>query len=77
MDAALLNYALIYRERAEAMPPKPKTKSNSEGVWVRGELQKVIKYGRLNVNTAYETLSHFIFIDSYLSILFMPVRPST
>lgn len=56
----MLNYALIYREIVEAIPPKPKTKSNSESVWVRGELQKVIKYGILNVNTAYEALSHFI-----------------
>lgn len=79
MDAALLNYALIYRERALRQSPKTKDKeeSNSKSVWVREELRKVIKYGRLNVNTAHETLSHFVFTDSYLSILFTSVRPST
>lgn len=69
----------LFAERVLRQSPKTKDKekTNSESVWVRGELQKVIKCSRLNVNTTYETLSHLIFIDSYLSILFTSVRPST
>lgn len=66
MDAALLNHSW-FTER-QSPKTKDKEKSNSERVWVREELQKVIKYGRLNVNTAYETLSYFIFIESYLRL---------
>jgi len=57
------------------MKEEGESNSETDSVWTREESQNFIRYGRLNVTTAYETLCHFI--DIYLSIPFTSVRSST
>lgn len=70
----------LHRESIEAFPQNQRERRIKLRNWEymgKRRITKFIRYGRLNVNTAYETLSYFIFIDIYLSIPFTSVRSST